>query len=168
MCEVSWLFLLSAGHYRFRPVTADPPSGPAGRYARHRATVRWRGEVVDMRRVGVILALGVLLSMRPGGLDRCRLPVGSSGAERSGTVHSIQQAPCAGHVVGGLAGQAELPLFQADGHAHHANDSGDSSRGEQADGNERDQGGHGEPPFFGWLLAAAVWLWMTHRRVDAL
>src|SRR5215813_693344 len=35
----------------------------AGGYARHRATVRWRGGGIAMRRLGVIVALGALLSM---------------------------------------------------------------------------------------------------------
>jgi hypothetical protein len=40
----------------------------AGRYARHRATVRWRGGVIVVRRVGVIAALGALLGMYRKGL----------------------------------------------------------------------------------------------------
>src|SRR5436190_12166655 len=38
----------------------------AGRYAGHRATVRWRGGGIAMRRIGVIVALGALLSMLGG------------------------------------------------------------------------------------------------------
>lgn len=47
------------------PAASVPPPLPCGWtiYARHQATVRWRGGVIAMRRIGVIVALGALLSM---------------------------------------------------------------------------------------------------------
>src|SRR5215475_5699285 len=40
----------------------------AGRHARHRATVRWHGGGIAMRRTGVIVALSALLSMLGGAM----------------------------------------------------------------------------------------------------
>jgi hypothetical protein len=98
-----------------------------------------------------------------GGLYTCRLPVGSGGAARRADVHSVHPASRAGHIVGGLAGQGKVSLLPADGHAY-ADDSGDYSSSEQADGCECDQGGHGGSPLLGWLLAAQCGSCGKHRR----
>jgi hypothetical protein len=64
-----------------------------------------------------------------GGLDKHRLPVGSGRAVRSANAHAVQPASCPGHVAGCLAGQSKVRLLPADGHAHHADDPGDSAIG---------------------------------------
>jgi hypothetical protein len=56
-----------------------------------------------------------------------------AGAALSANVPAVHPAsrPC--HRVGCLTGQGEVLLLTADGHAHHADDSGDYSGGKQAD-----------------------------------
>src|SRR6266516_1270749 len=72
------------------PAIATAACPAAGRYARHRATVRWRGGGIAMRRVGVIVAVGALLSMLGGAVTASPALAGTGTRQLHLAVTSLQ------------------------------------------------------------------------------
>ena len=67
----------------------------AGRSARHRATVRWREGGIAMRRIGIIVALGALLSMLGGAVTASPATAGTETRQLHLAVTNLDFTPSA-------------------------------------------------------------------------
>lgn len=97
---------------------------------------------------------------------KCRVLISSDGTVWSADVHTVQQAPCSGHIVGRLLAKGVVAVLPTDGNAHQANDSDAYSSREQADGCQCDKDRHVRPAMGiarSWRRRAVEASWARRR-----